>query len=190
MSTIAVTNLKHPSSTTNNLVLTSGGNVQGAGLDLITSETFSAVSSVSVNNCFSADYENYRILVRYIGSGTAQTSLRFRVGGSDNTTTNYNRQVLNAEGGTVGAATNASTQEFGFSVGEANVGLAALEIARPFLAETKPITVLAGQGAVSTAPTMRLAIGGFNASTSFDGFSLFPASGTITGTVRIYGYKD
>ena len=30
----------------------------------------------------------------------------------------------------------------------------------------------------------------FSAATSFTGFSLFPASGTITGTVRVYGLAN
>ena len=31
--------------------------------------------------------------------------------------------------------------------------------------------------------------GMFSTTTSFDGFSLFPASGTITGEINIYGFK-
>ena len=32
--------------------------------------------------------------------------------------------------------------------------------------------------------------GTYNATTSFDGFTLIPGSGTITGVVRVYGIKD
>ena len=31
--------------------------------------------------------------------------------------------------------------------------------------------------------------GTFNTTTQFDGFSVFPTSGTFTGTIKVYGYK-
>jgi hypothetical protein len=36
----------------------------------------------------------------------------------------------------------------------------------------------------------RLVGAGLNLSTSFTGFTIFPASGTITGTIRVYGVQD
>jgi hypothetical protein len=32
--------------------------------------------------------------------------------------------------------------------------------------------------------------GAHTTATAYDGFSIFPASGTITGTLRVYGYTD
>jgi hypothetical protein len=30
----------------------------------------------------------------------------------------------------------------------------------------------------------------FATTTSFDGITIYPSSGTITGTIRVYGYKN
>jgi hypothetical protein len=44
----------------------------------------------------------------------------------------------------------------------------------------------------SSAGETRAGAGGgtFNATTQFDGFSFFPQSGTITGTIKIYGVRN
>ena len=41
-------------------------------------------------------------------------------------------------------------------------------------------------------PLITYVFGGniFLATTSFDGFTLYPESSTMSGTVRVYGYKD
>jgi len=37
---------------------------------------------------------------------------------------------------------------------------------------------------------MRNQVNAMKASTSFDGITLIPTSGTITGTARVYGYRN
>jgi hypothetical protein len=102
MSTLKLNYLQHPSSSTTNITLASTGAVAvngamtGAGLDLITptsiaysggsasvsggAVTFSAASTVSVNNCFSSTYDNYRIVFR--GSQSAASNLEAMLRGT------------------------------------------------------------------------------------------------------------
>ena len=43
---------------------------------------------------------------------------------------------------------------------------------------------------VSSANYVEWKNGGMSVTTSYDGFSIIPSTGNITGTIRIYGYKD
>jgi hypothetical protein len=66
--------------------------------------------------------------------------------------------------------------------------LALVEFHRPFTTSpTSAISLGTNEG-----NTEIRAVGGYfrhTTSTSFDGFSIIPNSGTITGTVSVYGYK-
>ena len=61
-----------------------------AGLVLLNTTSFSAVSSQSINDVFSATYKNY--LVQFVGtqSTSAGFTMRLRVSGADNTNSTYN----------------------------------------------------------------------------------------------------
>lgn len=192
MSTIATTNLKHPSSATNNLTLAStgavaiNGTMTGAGLDLITTQSFNAVSSVSVNNCFSATYSHYRLMLDYVASVQGTTNMRLRTSGTDNTTGNYA-----VRGGDVGAFTTVSTNGTSYEIGSNATGgnLFVSDVMNPYAALYCQGTWTHFRAAFGVVATWRGGAMGFEATTSFDGFTIYPASGTITGTVSVYGYK-
>jgi hypothetical protein len=60
----------------------------------------------------------------------------------------------------------------------------AVELASPFEAQYTKYTQL-GSGGV-----LAITAGGFLATTSFTGFTIYPGSGTLTGgTISVYGYK-
>ena len=158
------------------------------GLVHINTTTFSAVSSVSLNTVFTSTYANYRIIC-HLTSASADTTLnvRLRVSAADNTTTNY------AFGGYfqsygAGLTTEGGTSQTLFQISGARNGansFASFDMIAPELAQR---TMYAGSG--SDAANGRNYVGTFNATTVFDGFSLFPGTGNITGTIRVYGYKN
>lgn len=157
-----------------------------AGLTLITAETFSAVSTVSLNDCFSADYENYRIIMYATTSATNGVSFRYRVSGVDASGSNYIRQFMQGVSATVSGATGSLT--LSPITGNEVTGLhwASVEYLRPFAAaETLSNTISGCQKPTTEQTSTR-----HNLSTSYDGITIFPGGGTITGTVRVYGYKD
>jgi hypothetical protein len=147
--------------------------------------TFSAASSVSVNNVFSSTYQNY--LVQFKGGASADTTLRMnlRVGGVDNTTaSSYGLQRVNADSTTLAAARSTTTYWDSMNVYSTQDNIFNLTISNPFATEFTLIN------ASNTKYNVYQAFGGFhNQNTSYDGFTFTPASGTITGTVRVYGYK-
>ena len=164
-----------------------------SGLTLINSTTFSAVASQSVNNVFSATYQNYRIMVQSVNASGAAFNMRLRVSGADSTASNYSgayyyRVMGGAGSGTTGSGPTTSWSLNGETAQKSdNVSM---DIFRPF--ETTFTYTNFFNNSEEGASTYNMLIGGniFNAATSFTGFTIFPASSTITGTVRTYGYNN
>jgi hypothetical protein len=152
--------------------------------------TVSGCSSVSVNGCFSATYTNYRIVMNIVGSTATDLRFKLRAAGSDNSASYYwlNTGFRDTGGsyqvGTAGDS-SASINQIATQLRQQIV----LDICRPFEAQETSITGKSvGQDNTSGIflnPYM------FHASnTSFDGLSLIPSSGTITGSFSIYGYNN
>lgn len=192
MSTLKVINLQHPSSGTVNAALTSGGLLTGAGLDLITTSTFSAVSSVSVNNCFTSTYENYRVLVSAYGSAAVAGRIRLRASGVDASgATDYITQEHYTVSTTVaGAGSNTSSGAWCSLYTVEGDTAAVMDIFAPALA--RHTHVVATSGGRNTATTMYIQSDAtvHLLATAYDGLTLYPASGTFSGTLRIYGYRN
>jgi hypothetical protein len=149
--------------------------------------TFSASSAVNVNNVFSSTYANYQIVADYVGSAaTAGMTLRFRVSGADNTTSNYNTQNLSASSTAVAGSRTTAQTSMGFTDSSTSPNFAQVTVINPFATAN---TAIGGYGLFNggTGIEVQNKMGTFTATTSFTGFSLIPSSGTITGTVRVYG---
>lgn len=189
MSTLKVAAINHPSASSGGLAISASGNVTGAGLDLITTQSFSAVSSVSVNNCFSATYDNYRIMVDGQASGVNASLMRFRTSGTDNSGANYTYQTIQGNGtqNASAARTTGATSFDLFYLGSGARGAVCIEVISPFAALST--RVMSNCGYDVNTPQYLLAFGGFTATTSFDGFTFYPASGTITGSLLVFGYR-
>lgn len=157
------------------------------GLVYITSTSFSAVTSVSVNNCFTSAYSSYRVILDLTStSGTAvNIFMRMRVSGVD-ATTNYNwASVSNGWTNTVGGsgASSATSAQVAY-VATAGPEMLSLDITNPFAVAR---TGWAGHGQNDNASNQ---IAGYhNTGASYDGFSIYPSSGTFTGSLTVYGYN-
>ena len=112
--------------------------------------------------------------------------MRYRVGGADNSTSNYNFQRLGAVSTTVNAALSSSqtSQTIGLPGGSRNS--TNVEIYSPFLTATTNFQSFNYSDGYNG---LQFFTGLFTATTSFTGFTLIPAAGTITGTVSVYGYN-
>ena len=161
-----------------------------SGLIHINTTSFSAVASQSINNVFSATYDNYRIVMYYepTTSINAIFDMRLRASGSDNSASNsYRIQYLRANVTSVSAAGGLDNKMF---MGE-NSGTGgfrnniSMDIFSPFLASPTNLNNFN----MSSRDSMYLYLfnGGHNVASSFDGFSFLFSSAT-TGTISIYGY--
>ena len=195
MSTIKTTYLQHPSSSSPNLTLASDGSVSGGaglgGLVHIHTETFSAVSSVSIDNVFSAEYDSYLFSMAPIGTARSALRLRFRSSGSDDTNAAYQGQYMSYESTTAYAARETNNTNSRIGAVDTSITPFEVKVFSPFLTQrTVGISQLGLAAANASSNSVAVESFGFSGTTSFDGFTLFPGSGTITGTIRIYGYAN
>ena len=157
--------------------------------------TFSGVTSVSLNGCFSSTYDAYKVLVDITASSAgSDLSFKYRTAGTDLSGTYYGGFTgLNHSGTGVTWAINNSS---GAKVAEFNTftkraGFVDLSLSGPFLSDTKSATWNAVCVHTSTQTGMGGAGGvGYDTSGSAsDGISFIKSSGTMNGTIRVYGLK-
>jgi hypothetical protein len=161
-----------------------------SGLTLINTTSFSAVSSIALpDNTFSSTYTNYRIVFNHVGTTDNNFRMRMRASGTDNTGTAY-YWVLTGQrdtGGNYQYNGTGETSAFIQNLSSQKRQHLAFDIFRPFEAEE---TSMSGK-CISSDSTSALFLNTtmFHAvNTSYDSANFFPASGTITGTVSVYGY--
>jgi hypothetical protein len=155
------------------------------GLCYVSSTTIgTAVSSVTVSNCFSTTYDNYRIV---IAGGVTSTGSNMNVQLTSITGSVYNTAGVFVSFGssTVTGSGGAAATTAIYGPGDTNLHAASFDITSPFLAVKKGLISNGVSG--SSMYTFSSYI---NSTTSSTGFTISPATGTITGgTIIVYGYR-
>ena len=153
--------------------------------------SFSAVSSVSLNDVFSATYNNYLVLLALSGSTTDDVNMRMRVSGSDNSSTNYTRSSIFQNSTTISGQLISSETSFRgiaqMRSGQEN--FSQFTVINPFASQhTTLIQDSTDQvGTANLTQTRRMHT--MTVTTSYTGFTVIAASGNITGSVSVYGYN-
>ena len=156
------------------------------GLRLVKAQAIgSGVSTVSVTNAFSANYNNYKIML----SGTIGSTNLFLAMTLTGSSANYNNSVLYASytGGASATATLGTTSWS--QAGDVQTDGCSLnvELSDPFLARRTGYRSL-GVGMASNGNNLLMS-GNHTLATSYTGFTLTTSSGTITGgNIYVYGY--
>lgn len=155
--------------------------------------TFTAATAVSVNGCFTSTYDNYRVVIEVpTVSATVTLTGVLRAAGTDATAANYDLEVLQGTSATAAAAQAAAAASWGLNGGvTGTIHDITLEIKKPFVAAPTYGTAfsMVTQNP-QTAPGVAVRGISHRLSTSYDGFTITPTGGTITGTIRIYGYNN
>ena len=162
----------------------------GSGLTLITSQSFSGVASVSVDNCFTTSYYSYKIVCRIIGSAGVILNFRLRNAGVDTASSYfYGLFGISSVGGSVNKNANGAGQFFiqDLHGGFLNAGFI-MDLVGPNNSGSTSMylnsTALAGDAGGFFVGSAQRSNG------AHDGFSLLPASGNVSGEVKIYGYRN
>jgi hypothetical protein len=163
----------------------------GGSITLINATSFTASSIVSVDSLFSATYSNYLVLFNCVPTASGDINFRFRAGGTDNSTSNYNNQVLDV----LGTATPSASRNTSVTTGRwcGNKGATNHSVVSTFFNPFAALNTQTINNAVLRSDSsieMNQVNNAFNATTSFTGVSWYPSAGTITGTVRVYGYAN
>jgi hypothetical protein len=163
-----------------------------AGMVLLNTTSFSAVSSQSINDVFSATYDNYRIILTCIGSAAGDVNFRVRVAGADNSASNYvygGMERISSGTSFTGLASTGATSWplLRYDTGSRG-GVSQIDIFKPFEAiETSMIFGSVGENV--TNQEYSWINGQLTVTTSYTGFSLIATVGNITGEVSVYGYN-
>jgi len=152
--------------------------------------SFSGVSSISLNDAFSATYRNYRIVLNHTNSSEAGILMRLRVSGSDNSSANYGRVRFNNRAGSSGSTGgNTETAWLVNSGSNARKGNSVIDVSDTFTTENASYVSL-GSSNNGTNTYGDFCAGNMSVTTSYTGFTFFPeATSTITGSLSIYGYN-
>lgn len=160
--------------------------VAGSGVTLSGGEvSFSAATTVSVNGCFTSTYQNYQVLIAYSVSASAFVNSRYRSAGTDDSASNYFQQYLSAVNTAVGGLSSTATSQYTAFAASTDPHYSVVQISGPNLAAQTSLLAanLRSDGIMHFSCKK-------NTTTQYDGFSLIPASGTVTGKMRIYGMRN
>jgi hypothetical protein len=170
-----------PTSTAN-----SGGTVSTSS-GVVTATT---VNSVSFNGVFSATYVNYLIVYNEFTSSTnSQTYMRLRASGTDNTTASSylmgGTRVAFTGGAPAGYSDTATAWTINVNQGSTYLTGQSLFLASPNVAVNTTFTSLyiGRDNAGYTG-------GVHNQNSSYDGFTILPDTGTVSGIFRVYGITN
>ena len=165
-----------------------------AGLVYVTSTTFTTSSQVNVDNCFTSTYDNYLILIKNHGSVAGGfTRWRLRVGGANAAGSDYYRYgytTTSASAGLTAYNGGAETSwlpnsEYGTTAAESC--MTEVSVYNPALAANRTTMTIEVN---NSSGASRYSLTGMHAqAVAYDGFSIIPNSGTITGSLTVYGYR-
>jgi hypothetical protein len=161
-----------------------------SALTLIKTVSASTASTLDFSNCFSSTYDNYFLAANYSCTNNGSLLVRWRVSGADDTNAVYQYEYWDAYGTTTGA-NQALAQTAGW-IGplssDGRVGITST-IYSPNLLQLTQYATTSNRN-ISSNVAIGMINGTFTNATSFTGMTVYPSAGTITGTVKLYGYSN
>lgn len=165
--------------------------VDFGGLKLIETRTVTTSSAESFSNVFTSDYDYYKILYNLSYSSTSANGvIRFRNDTTDTTATNYEHQYARITAtNTWAIATQNSQAQAIFHDQAVNSGEAFGEI----MLYCPPTSIKPIGQAINTnigTNTQRtLSSFSYDTASTHNGVTLYPSTGTITGSISLFGVK-
>jgi len=159
------------------------------GLAFVTSATFTAATTVSINSCFTSTYDNYLVTVN-ASSGTGGNYLvKLRLSGTDSSAS-YTYNTLTTNAGTVSSATT-SGGTTGFAT-DANDTSRPAQTQFTLMSPAVAAYTWYGSNAFSSnvgGTGVKINNGYHAIATAYDGLTI-NWTNTSTGTVRVYGMRN
>lgn len=148
---------------------------------------FTSASSININGVFSSEFRDYQIELEVTaGSTDLGASYRLRASGTDDNT-NYSTHYTYGLGTTTGTGTVGDTDKSFFQIGTGRQISSRMTMRSPAVARA---TVMRSEFALfnnAGGGSEGIVAARHTATTAYDGITLFPSSGTMTGHVRIFG---
>ena len=174
---------------------TVGPATSGAFTFIAASGAQSAQANIAFNNCFSATYSNYKVLIENLVQSVANNmQIRLRVGGTDTVGSAY--YTIRIECNNTPTVSPLASSGVGYwtpsYVSNSTDGTSlALDFFRPFATAATLATTQASRTDNTTTLVSSTSSHYQSSATSFDGFNIVPSSGTVSCTnIRVYGYSN
>jgi hypothetical protein len=156
------------------------------------SVTFSLCETLSLNDVFTSEYDNYMVTLRHSPTtSTAWVQGRFRANKTDNSTNpSYVTQTLRADGTNLSGTTrNASNAGYFYPSSENETSGSVIYFFGPYLTQQTAWRQISANGYVGAS--IFDTAGTHNQSVSYDGFT-FLRGGTvlITGLLTVFGFNQ
>ena len=151
---------------------------------------FLACFSLRLNGVFSADYDNYMVVLRGISNSDIDVRCRLSLSGVDATATNYTKQQLAANGSTVSGSRLTSQDHFDIGVlASANMSASILWFYGPALAQPSAFRYVGASGYLGAYLVDETST--HSVSTAYDGFNFYDngLNENMTGRVAVYGMR-
>jgi hypothetical protein len=159
------------------------------GLTQVANVNFTSTSAVSINNIFSSSFVNYTVVFNVTGTATANHVMAMRASGADVNTANY---FYGAVAVVFGSNTVLGSQSVGATFwSEGNRTDAGAPSGTVMTFYNPQLATRTFVQATTTDTSVARNVGMlFNAANQFDGFTISPTSGTITGNIKVYGLRN
>lgn len=164
----------------------SGGSATANSLGTV---SFTAVTGLSLNNVFTSAYSNYRVVYNAKSSVSGGTNIlfRFRTSGTDVSAGYYGVTIYatSTQGVMAGDQRNNGGDSFYGGFNTAN----GVSITSEILPEAGSSKIFNN---ISLSYLSGLQIGSYTTATGTrpDGFTIYPVSGNMTGTIQVFGYNS
>lgn len=155
--------------------------------------TFDTITSLSLNGCFTADFDNYVIYWNVVCTGSRTVSSQLLNNGTPETGLNYSNQYLFANDTSVTASRSTSGGGWNFTyAGGEGTGIptgSTSYIYGPYLSQPTAFRTTAIRSSVGTRIDDRC--GTNSLSSSFDGiYFVINVADTMSGSIAIYGVRS
>jgi hypothetical protein len=161
----------------------------------------SSVTNITIDDVFSADYDDYLVLGDLTSASTAQNlRYKFRDGSGDRTDSEYDHRMLFATTGTAAGTQNsvsATSQDYGRLTDSSNNDTTrvsariALHIFNPYSSSRRASITMTNRHLSSGAETgYTFGVNDYKNATQLTGIKFYWASGNVSQSrLNIYGYK-
>jgi hypothetical protein len=186
------------STASGNTINNASGNALSAGLELLSGNTISGSSGVTVDNVFTSTYTNYKVIISWNAShsGTSSCKIILRAGGNNDTNSKYTSGVrtfrINSDNE---FETRNDVQSSGWDLAGIDATQTGNQLSRELTIYSPQVskrTGFSGTGLTDEVTNQQMMYlgGAFEDTTSFDGITIKPAAGTVSGQVNIYGIVE
>ena len=164
--------------------------MNAVGMWKVATVTFSGSSGVEVQNCFSSAYSNYFIQIVYYGSAASNTQMQYMTGTNTKDIANtYNRFGFYYSNALFNFQQAGTTSDFVCNHSAASTDPSTVNMF--VYSPTLPTRTMSSSQAYSGDSGLTTFLSFNKVTTSnYTGLYLFPTSGTITGTITVYGMRN